>query len=83
LPSELIEKAGSDLRAGGPGFTHPDAHRVRLDVGTGVCVANDQLGGTRSGTGEDSTIEAVDEPMGDELFPPPEPTRWSRLRRPS
>jgi hypothetical protein len=79
--SELIEDAGFDLRAEDPTFTYPDAHRVRLDVGTGVCVASEQLGGTRAGTGHDIAIEAVDEPMGDELFPPPEPSRWSRLLR--
>jgi hypothetical protein len=43
-------------------------------------VANEQLGGTRSSTGHDITIEVVDEPMGDELFPP-EPSRWSRFPR--
>jgi hypothetical protein len=60
-----------------------EAHRVRLDTDTGVCVANEHLGGTRAGTGHDIAIEAVDESMSDELFPPPEPTRWARfLRRP-
>lgn len=81
LLSELIEEAGFDLRGEDPTFTYPDAHRVRLDVGTGVCVANEQLGGTRAGTGHELAIEAVDEPMGDELFPSPERSRWSRLRR--
>ena len=81
LLSEVIEDAGFDLRAEDPTFTYPDAHRVRLDVGTGVCVANEQLGGTRAGTGHDIAIEAVDEPMGDELFPPPERSRWWRLQR--
>jgi hypothetical protein len=83
LLSELIEDDGLGLRADDPGFVYPDAHRLRLDVGTGVCVANEQLGGSRAGTGHEITIEAVDEPMGDELFPPPEPARRSRfLRRP-
>jgi hypothetical protein len=45
-----------------------------------VSLANEQLGGTRSSTGHDITIEVVDEPMGDELFPP-EPSRWSRFPR--
>jgi hypothetical protein len=81
LLSELIEEAGSELRAEDAGFAYPDAHRVRLDVETGVCVASEQLGGTRAGTGHDITIEAVNEPMGDELFPPPEPARWSRFPR--
>jgi len=61
----------------------PDGHRVRLDVATGVCVFNEQIGGTRNGSGHDITIEAVDEPMGDGLFPPHEPSRWSRFLRPS
>lgn len=66
-----------------PAFAYPDAHRVRLDVGSGVCVAIEQLGGTRDGTGHDLAIEAVDEPMGRELFAPPGAPRWSRfLRRP-
>jgi hypothetical protein len=68
---------GFDLREEEPGFVFPDAHRVRLDVATGICVANEQLGGTRSGAGHDLTIEAVDEPLSDELFPAP-PGRWSR-----
>jgi hypothetical protein len=79
----LIEDGGFDLRAEDPGFTYPDAHRVRLDVGTGVCVANEQLGGTRAGTGHDIAIEAVDEPMGDELFPPPEPSSMVEVAAPS
>jgi hypothetical protein len=81
LLSELIEAAGFDLRTEDPGFAYPDAHRVRLDVDTGVCVFNEQLGGTRAGTGHDIMIEAVDEPMGDELFPPAELSRWSRFPR--
>jgi hypothetical protein len=81
LLSELIEDAGFDLRASEPGFAYPDAHRDRLDVGTGICVANELLGGTRAGTHHDIAIEAVDEPMGDELFPAPEPSRWSRFLR--
>jgi hypothetical protein len=81
LLSEETEETGLDLRAEDPGFAYPDAHRVRLDLGTGVCVANEQLGGTRAGAGHDIAIEAVDEPMGDELFPPPEPARLSRLLR--
>jgi hypothetical protein len=81
LLSELIADDGMDLRAEDPSFAYPDAHRVRLDVATGVCVANEQLGGTRAGTGHDIAIEAVDEPMGDELFPRSEPPRWSKLLR--
>jgi hypothetical protein len=49
---------------------YPEAYRVRLDVGTGVCVLTEQFGGGTSGgiTGHDLRIEAVDEPMPDELF---------------
>jgi hypothetical protein len=69
---------GFDPREEQPAFVYPDAHRVRLDVATGICVGNEQLGGTRSGAGHDLTIEAVDEPMDDELFRPP-PGRWGQL----
>lgn len=51
-----------------PGFVMPDATRVRLDVETGVCVLAEQVGGSRAGHGHDVAIEAVDEPMPDELF---------------
>ncbi len=81
LLSELIEESGLDLRDQYPDFIYPDAHRVRLDVQTGVCVANEQLGGSRAGAGHDIAIDAVDAPMGDELFPPRARSRWSRLLR--
>ena len=48
-------------------------------VATGVCVYNEQFGGTRNGFDHDLAIEAVDEPMGDELFPQPPPSRWARF----
>ena len=47
---------------------YPDAHRVRLDVGTGVCVYTEEIGGPDPGRGHHLRIEAVDEPMGDHLF---------------
>lgn len=47
---------------------YPDAFRVRLDVGTGICVFTEQLGGLTPGAGHDVRIEAVDEPMDDDLF---------------
>lgn len=50
------------------GLRWPDAHWVRLDVQTGVCVVAEQLGGSRAGTGHEIVIEAVDEPMPDDLF---------------
>ncbi|MGY2084561.1 hypothetical protein [Blastococcus sp. SYSU DS0539] len=58
--------------------TYPDAFRVRLDVRTGVCVLTEAIGGDVSGRGHDLRIEAVDEPMGDELFTVP---RRRSLRR--
>ncbi|WP_097182171.1 hypothetical protein [Blastococcus haudaquaticus] len=50
---------------------YPDAYRVRLDVGTGVCVLTEAIGGAIDGAGHDLRIEAVDEPMADELFEQP------------
>jgi hypothetical protein len=50
---------------------YPDAFRVRLDVGTGVCVFTEQIGGLTPGAGHDVRIEAVDEPMDDDLFVEP------------
>ncbi|UOY01338.1 hypothetical protein [Blastococcus sp. PRF04-17] len=64
---------------------YPDAYRVRLDVGTGVCVFTEEIGGLTPGEGHDLRIEAVDEPMDDDLFvePPRGPFRprfgWSPL----
>ena len=46
---------------------YPEAFRVRLDVGTGVCVLTRALD-ARVRYGHDLLIEAVDEPMGDALF---------------
>ncbi len=50
---------------------YPDAYRVRLDVGTGVCVSTEELGGLTPGAGHDLRIEAVDEPMAEDLFVQP------------
>jgi hypothetical protein len=50
---------------------YPDAYRVRLDVGTGVCVLTEAIGGSNAGAGHDLRIEAVDDPMRDELFVEP------------
>ena len=79
LLSERLEDSGLGLREQDSSSVHPDAHRVQIDVATGVCVSNEQLGGTRDGAGHDITIEAVDERMGDELFPEPPPSRWARM----
>jgi len=79
LLSDLLEDAGLGLREDDPSFVYPDSHRVRIDVATGVCVSNEQLGGTRNGSGHDIRIEAVDEPMDEELFAQPTRSRWARL----
>jgi hypothetical protein len=50
---------------------YPEAYRVRLDVGTGVCVFTEEIGGLTPGQGHDLRIEAVDEPMADALFARP------------
>ena len=47
---------------------YPEAFRVRLDVGTGVCVLTKEIGGLTPGAGHEVRMEAVDEPMDDELF---------------
>ena len=64
------------------GLPYPDAHRVRIDVETGICVYSEEIGGSRVGQGHDVTIEAVDEAMTDALFElAPEPKRhWFQRR---
>ena len=48
---------------------YPGACRVRLDVGTGVCVLTEAIGGEPMlQSGHEVRIEAVDEPMDDALF---------------
>jgi hypothetical protein len=47
---------------------YPEAHRVRLDAGTGVCVLTEAVGGLSPGAGHDLRIEAVDETMRGDLF---------------
>lgn len=73
----LLDSAQADTAetaAGGPvverppGFAYADSYRVRLDVGTGICVLIAEVGGSRPGNGHDMRIEAVDEPMADSLF---------------
>jgi hypothetical protein len=51
---------------------YPEAYRVRLDVGTGVCVLTSAIGGEPLPvSGHEVRIEAVDEPIDDELFAEP------------
>ncbi|SFE66484.1 hypothetical protein [Blastococcus tunisiensis] len=47
---------------------YPEAYRVRLDRQTGVCVLLEAIGAPVPVAGHDLRIEAVDEPMPDELF---------------
>jgi hypothetical protein len=74
---DAIEAGGSRPRPDGYGYG--TVFLVRLDVGTGVCVLTEQLDGTDLGRGHDLRIEAVDEPMADDLFA--EPRRRSFGRR--
>ncbi|MGH3518598.1 MAG: hypothetical protein ACRDQ7_14510 [Haloechinothrix sp.] len=62
------EAGGPTLRERDPSLRYADAHRVRLDVATGVCVYTEELGGTHAGNGHDLRIEAVDELMHGALF---------------
>lgn len=72
----LTDEGGPTLRSREPDFVFSDAHRVRFDVQTGVCVHVEQLGGDRDGWCEDVMIEAVGEPMGEELFTQPSRSRF-------
>ena len=62
--SDLIEYGPEGRRRD----DYPDGYRVRLDVGTGVCVLTEELDGSARGLGHELRIEAVDEPMPDDLF---------------
>ena len=66
-----VEGGGVTFRDHDPGLVYADAHRVRLDSETGVCVLTEEIGGSRAGFGHDVAIEAVDEPMADSLFVEP------------
>ena len=75
------EASGSPEPAHGPDFRYADAHRVRLDVQTGVCVLTEEIGGSEAGSGHEVLIEAVDEPMPDTLFAGGSRRRRQWLRR--
>lgn len=68
--SEDAEAAagGPTRREHDPDLRYADAHRVRLDVATGVCVYTEEIGGSYAGSGHDLRIEAVDEAMDPALF---------------
>lgn len=80
--SERLEAEGGGLTMGEaePDLVFAEAHRVRLDVATGVCVLTEEIGGSHAGRGHDVAIEAVDEPMADELFKRPPRGLLARLR---
>ena len=72
----LLRSLEVDVREYGPRSVHvldvyPDAYRVRVDVGTAVCVLTEDLGGLTPGVGHDLRIESVDEPMDEALFEEP------------
>jgi hypothetical protein len=84
LTSDAVDGEDPDTAEVDLAFVYPDAHRVRLDVGTGICVEVARLTGSRAGRGHVLRIEAVDEPIDDALFTPvPRPprrflsSRWS------
>jgi hypothetical protein len=82
VPSRSREIDVRESAAGGVNIVlpeYPDAFRVQLDVGTGVCVLTEALGGVTPGAGHDLRIDAVDEPMDDVLFVEP---RRGPFRRP-
>jgi hypothetical protein len=66
---DVLESAAGGVNLVLPEY--PDAFRVRLDVGTGVCVLIESIGGPDPGAGHDLRIEAVDVPMSDDLFVDP------------
>ncbi|MDP8987563.1 MAG: hypothetical protein M3N11_04355 [Actinomycetota bacterium] len=66
---------------GAPAYQYADAHRITLDVGTGVCVRSEEIGGSRPGWGHEVAIEAVDDPMSDDLFPRRRCSLFRRIRR--
>ena len=65
------QSAAAEAAAGLPvpeGATYADAHLVRLDVETGVCVLTREVGGPRDGQGHDLRITEVDGAHDPALF---------------
>ncbi|WP_195908909.1 hypothetical protein [Microlunatus sp. Gsoil 973] len=73
LRSRKVDLAEAEAGAGDKVVLaeYPTAYRVRLDVGTGVCVFTEPIGGSTR-VGHRLRIEAVDEPMADGLFVAPQ-----------
>ncbi|MCO7218284.1 hypothetical protein [Klenkia sp. PcliD-1-E] len=64
----LLPSAVADRLEGIAPTAYADAHLVLLDRATGICVSTTELGGPRNGLGHVIGIEAVDDPLADELF---------------
>lgn len=78
-----VEAGGGRVSDQHPGWEHAEAHVVRLDVGTGICVYTEQVGGSWHGRGHDVVVEAVDEDLPDDMFvSPPSGLRRLLRRRP-
>ncbi|MEO7126113.1 MAG: hypothetical protein ABI382_01675 [Nakamurella sp.] len=83
----MLRSRAVDQAEWGDGYPHvlleqyPTAYQVRLDRETGVCVYTEALGGDTAGAGHSLSIEAVDEPMSDELFVDQRPKRDQPGRR--
>ncbi|MDN5853860.1 MAG: hypothetical protein L0K86_13635 [Actinomycetia bacterium] len=76
LRSRVVDVAEAEAGAGNKVVLdeYPQAYRVRLDLATGVCVLTEHIGGSTAGSGHALRIEAVDEPMADDLFQVPPPS---------
>jgi hypothetical protein len=86
LRTRRVDVLEWDSYPGGVLAEYPEAFRVRLDVGTGVCVRTQHIGGLTPGAGHELRIEAVDEPMDDALFREPRRSRrfgWARYPGPT
>lgn len=82
LPDLAAETAewGDELpRVHPAGYVYPEACRVRVDAATGICVRLEHVGGSEPGRRHELVIEAVDEPMPDELFVSPGPRPGQRV----
>ena len=66
---------------GDPDGEFAEAHRVALDLATGICVEAREIGGPTPGRGLDMVIEQVDQPMPEEWFTSPRRREFGRLRR--
>lgn len=66
LPGEVAD--GYEDRRSREG-AYAEAYRVRLDVGTGICVLTEEIGGAEAGAGHRLRIEAAGERWGSEKPP--------------